>query len=118
MNWSTLVEIKQYLQSIKPLFVEGNIRLISEWWYIKVAYKDCFLDFSIKEKLGNLDKEDLYKVIDFCFDCYFDYEWKWEAMNSEILGRLLNLRPWSVRAILSRVYFKLNTYGKPVLKEK
>lgn len=118
MNWYILIEIKKYLQSIKPLFVEGNIRLISEWWVVKITYKDSFLDFTIKEKLPMGDKEALNKVADFCFDCYFNYEWKWESLNSDILWKLLMLRPWSVRAILSKIYNKLEVYGKPVLQEK
>lgn len=118
MDWKTLIEIKWYLQSIKPLFIEGNIKLISEDWKIKISYKDSFLDFDIKERLPLWDKEAESKVIEFCFDSYFYFEWKGEALNSEIIWKLLKLRPWSVRAILSKIYNKLEIYGKPILQEK
>lgn len=118
MDWRTLVMMKKYLQTVKPFFVEGNVRLMSEWWVVKVAYKDYFLDFTIKEKLPDWDKEAMYKLVDFCFDCYCDYEWKWEVLNSEAIWRLLMLRPGSVRSILSRIYSKLEVYGKPILQEK
>lgn len=118
MNSNTLKEIRAYLQSIKPLFIEGNTKLVSEWWRVKITYKDCFLDFTIKEKLPKADKECIHKVIDFCFDCYFDYEWKWWPMNSELLGRLLNIKPASLRSVLSHIYNKIEVYGEPILSEK
>ena len=85
---------------------------------MKITYKDCFLDFTIKEKLPKADKECIHKVIDFCFDCYFDYEWKWWPMNSELLGRLLNIKPASLRSVLSHIYNKIEVYGEPILSEK
>lgn len=118
MNWNTLLEIKKYLQGVKPLFIEWSIRLISEWWNVKITYKDSFLDFTIKEKLPYGDKEAVNKVVDFCFNCYFDYEWKGQAFNSEILWKLLNLKPVGVRTILHKIYNKLGVYGKPILQEK
>ena len=118
MDWKTLVEIKWYLQSIKPLFVEGNVRLVSDDWNIKIAYKDSFLDFTIKERLPYWDKEAVEKVVDFCFESYFNFEWKWESLNSEEIWKLLKLRPWSVRAILSKIYNKMEIYGEPILQKE
>ena len=118
MEWKTLSEIKSYLQWVKWLFIEGNVRLISEDWNIKISYKDSFLDFTIKERLPYWDKEAVDKVVEFCFESYFNFEWKWEALNSEELWKLLRLRPWSVRAILSKIYNKLEIYGEPVLQKK
>ncbi len=118
MNWKALAEIKGYMQRVRPYFVEWNIRLVSEWWRVKITYKDYFIDFSIKERLSKDDKEAIVQVIEFCFDCYSDFEWKWEPLKSETLWVLLNLRPWSVRSILSRIYSKLQIYGKPILQEE
>lgn len=118
MNYKALAEIKAYMQRVKPYFVEWNIRLVSEWWYVKVTYKDYFIDFSLKERLSKNDKMAITQVIEFCFDCYSDFEWKWEPLKSEALWILLGLKPWSVRSILSRIYSKLEIYGKPILQEE
>lgn len=118
MNWKALAEIKGYMQRVRPYFVEWNIRLVSEWWRVKITYKDYFIDFSIKERLSKDDKEAIVQVVEFCFDCYSDFEWKGEPLKSETLWVLLNLRPWSVRSILSRIYSKLEIYGKPILQEE
>ena len=118
MDSKTLAEIKAYLQDIKYLFVEGNLRLVSEWWEIKILYKDNFIDFTLKEKVPEGNEEAILKVVSFCFDCYCDNERKGETLNSETLGKLLHLRPWSVRSILSRIYKKLYIYGEPILQQE
>lgn len=116
MNWKVLAEIKAYLQSVKSFFVEWNVKLVSERNKIKLIYNDTFINFTIKERIE--DQNAMDKVVWFCFDCYADFERKWEPLNSEMLWRLLNLRPWSVRSILSRIYNKLEIYGKPILQKE
>lgn len=116
MNGNVLAEIKAYLQSIKSFFIEWNVKLVSEWDKIKLIYKDSFIDFTVKERLD--DDNAMSQAVGFCFDCYSDFERKWEPLNSEELWKLLNLRPWSVRSILSRIYNKLEVYGKPILQKE
>ena len=114
----TLSEIKSYLQTIKPAFINGMIRLVSEDGVIKITYKDSFLDFTVKEKVKSNDKEALYQIVDFCFSVYCDYERDWTTKNSEFLAKLLNISHGNMRIILHRILEKLKAYGEPVLREE
>ena len=64
MNWKALAEIKGYMQRVKPYFVEWNIRLVSEWWYVKITYKDYFIDFSLKERPELFDDSEEFSEFD------------------------------------------------------
>jgi hypothetical protein len=114
----TLLNIKKYLQGVKPLFINGQIRLVCEGGIIKITYKDAFIDFTIKEKIREDDKKALKQVVRFCFNTYYNNERDGKPMTSEDIGRLLNLSDGQVRRILSGIYKKLNIHGKPILYEK
>lgn len=118
MKEETLIRIRAYLQSIKPMFIDWSVRLVSEDWIIKITYKDHFIDFTVKEKVNSEDKQAFNRIRIFCFNAYYDYEWDWKEMNSEQIGRLLWLDWNAVRQQLKRTFKKLNKYGKPFLSEK
>lgn len=118
MQEQTLLKIKKYLQGIKPLFINGQIRLVSEGGIIKITYKDAFIDFTIKEKIKEDDKKAPKQVIRFCFNAYYNNERDGTPKTSEEIGRLLNLSDGQVRRILNWIYKKLNIHGKPILYEK
>lgn len=118
MQEETLLKIKRYLQGVKPLFVNGQIRLVSENWLIKITYKDAFIDFTIKEKINENDKRAHKQVVEFCFNVYCSNERDGEPKTSDEIGRLLDISPWEVRRILSGIYKKLKWYGEPILYEK
>ena len=118
MNEETLIRIRAYLQSIKSMFIDWSIRLVSEDWIIKITYKDNFIDFTVKEKVKWDDKFAFNRVRIFCFNAYYDYERDWKALNSEEIWRLLWLDWNAVRQQLKRTFKKLNKYGKPFLQER
>ncbi len=118
MQATTLVKMKCYLQRTKHFFENGQIRLVSENWIIKVTYKDAFIDFMLKERLDVSDKKAYRRLVYFCFNTYFEYEWWGKPMTSEEIGTLLDLSDWQVRRILNKIYKKCKKYGKPILYEK
>ena len=91
MQASTLNKMKCYLQRVKPFFINGQVRLVSENGIIKVAYKDAFIDFTIKAKLDETDKKAYRRLVYFCFNVYFENEWDGSPMTSEEIGILLDL---------------------------
>ena len=115
---TTLIRTREYLQSIKSMFIDWSVRLVSEDWIIKITYKDNFIDFTVKEKILGDDKQAFKHIKTFCFNAYYDYEWDWKALNSEEIGRLLWLDWNAVRQQLKRSFKKLNKYGKPLLSEE
>lgn len=118
MKEETLIRIRAYLQSIKPMFIDWSIKLVSEDWIIKITYKDNFIDFTIKEKVKADDKLAFNHIRIFCFNAYYDYEWDGKEFNSEQIGRLLWLDWNAVRQQLKRTFKKLNKYGKPFLSKE
>lgn len=118
MEELTLLKIKKYLQGIKPMFINGQIRLVSEGGIIKITYKDAFIDYTIKERIKENDKKAFKQVKSFCFNVYYHNERNGEPMTSEEIARLLNLDPGQVRRILNGIYKKLNIYGRAILYEK
>ena len=118
MKEETLIKIRAYLQSIKPMFIDWSIRLVSEDWIIKITYRDNFIDFTVKEKVKGEDKYAYNRVRIFCFNAYYDYEWDGKEMNSEQIGKLLWLDGNAVRQQLKRTFKKLKKYGKPLLQER
>lgn len=118
MQELTLLKIKKYLQGIKPLFINGQVRLVSENGVIKITYKDAFVDFTVKERINENDKKAHKQVVNFCFNAYIENERDGTPKTSEEIGRLLDLSDGQVRRILNRIYKKLNEYGKPILYEK
>lgn len=118
MQTETLAEIKWYLQSVKPLFINGQIKLVSEDWIIKITYKDSFLDFTVKEKIKADDREAIYQVALFCFSVYSDFERDWKPKTSEFLAKLLHVKAWNMRIILHRVLNKIKKHGEPILREE
>lgn len=118
MQVKTLAEVKAYLQRVKPLFINGQIRLVSEDWVMKITYKDSFLDFTVKERIKEEDKQAIDQIVWFCFDCYSERERDWKALNSNQIWLLLNKSTNAVRFFLSSIYHKLKVYGEPVLREE
>ena len=118
MEARTLQQIKLYLQRVKYLFVTGWVRLVAEFWIIKITYKSSFVDFVVKQEIDGDDKEAIHRVVDFCFDAYFDYERHNQPLTSDDLGTLLNVSSWQARWILNKIYKKLRIYGEPVLQEE
>lgn len=118
MREQTLIITRTYLQSIKSMFIDWSIRLISEDGIIKITYKDNFIDFTVKEKINGDEKEAFKHIKTFCFNAYFDYEWDGKSMNSEEIGRLLGLDGNAVRQQLKRTFKKLWKYGKLLLQEE
>ena len=118
MKENTLVEIKWYLQSIKPLFVNGQLRLVSEDGIMKITYKDSFLDFTVKEKVNIKDKQAKTQIHMFCFSMYCDYEWDWQPKNAEFIWKLLCLKPHTVSDMISDIYKKLHRYAEPIFWEE
>ena len=118
MREETLIKTRAYLQSIKSMFIDWGVRLVSEDGVIKITYKDNFIDFTVKEKINGDDKQAFNHIKTFCFNAYFDYEWDGKSLNSEQIGRLLGLDGNAVRQQLKRTFKKLNKYGKPFLQER
>ena len=119
MEELTLLKIKKYLQGIKPLFINGQIRLVSEGGIIKITYKDAFVDFTLKERIREDNNKKAYKqVVRFCFNAYYNNERDGRPLTSEEIGRLLDLSDGQVRRILNGIYKKLNIYGGAILYEK
>lgn len=118
MQTKTLADVKGYLQSIKSLFINGQIRLVSEDWIIKITYKDSFQNFTVKEKIKWDWAEVLNHIADFCFSIYFDFERDWRSVNSEIMAKLLNISHGNMRIILHRLIKKLRNHGESILGEE
>lgn len=119
MYSDTLAEIKKYLQSVKPLFINGQIRLVSEDWRVKITYKDSFMDFTIKEKLKRSDTEAESQVVWFALENYYLYERDWKPKDSEFLSRLLNISQSNERIMQHRILHKLQVHGELIFwKEK
>jgi DNA-directed RNA polymerase specialized sigma subunit len=110
MEELTLLKIKKYLHGVKPLFINGQLRLVSENGVIKITYKDAFVDYTVKEKINETGKRAYKQVVNFCFNAYVDNEWDGTPKTSEEIGRLLDLSDGQVRRILNRIYKKLNEY--------
>jgi len=81
-------------------------------------YKSAFVNFVVKKEIPESDRKAFHTVVDFCFDSYFDYEWRNQPLNSEDLGCLLNLTPVYVREILSDIYKQIRRDGKQLLQEE
>ena len=118
MQELTLLEIKKYLYGVKPMFINGQLRLVSEWGIIKITYKDAFVDFTLKERIKDNDKKALKQVVNFCFNAFYNNERDGKPLTSEEIGRLLWVTDGQARRILNGIYKKLNIYGKPILYEK
>ena len=118
MEEATLIKIRAYMQSIKSMFIDWSVKLVSEDGIIKITYKDNFIDFTVKEKVKGDDKTAFNHVKIFCFNAYYDYERDGRKMDSEQIGRLLWLEWNAVRQQLKRTLKKLNKYGKPFLQER
>ena len=118
MEATTLQKIKVYMQSIRPFFVNGNIRLVAENWIIKVHYKSAFIDFNVKEQVPLDDKQSLNTVVRFCFNSYCDYEWSWQTLTSGEIGALLNTSWENVRQMLSKIYKRIRLHGELLQEEQ
>lgn len=117
MQTKTLADVKAYLQRVKPLFINGQIRLVSEDGIMKITYKDSFQDFIVKEKVKDPDRKAVNQIVDFCFSCYSERERQGNPLNSEQIWILLNMKPNAVRFMLSSIYHKLKIYGESILGE-
>lgn len=118
MQATTLQRIKIYMQSIRPFFVNWNIRLVAENWIIKVYYKSAFIDFNVKDQIPTEDKQAFTTVVCFCFNAYSDYEWGGETLTSTELWTLLATSPENVRQMIKKIYTKLRVYGEQFLQEE
>lgn len=118
MEENTLIRIRAYLQSIRSMFIDWGVKLVSEDGIIKITYKDNFIDFTIKERIKGTEKEMYNGVIVFCFNAFYNYERDWKPLNSEQIWKLLWLDWNAVRQQLKRTFKKLNKYGKPLLQER
>jgi len=45
-------------------------------------YKSAFINFVVKKEVPEADSKAYHTVVDFCFDAYFDYEWKGEPLTA------------------------------------
>ena len=118
MQSETLLKIKSYLQRNKHNFINGQVRLIVENGIIKIAYKDAFIDFTVKERLNANDKKAYKQIKDFCLDVFYNNEWDGKPMTSQQIAELLDVSDGQVRRILSGIYKKCNKNGQPILQEK
>ena len=117
MQGETLLQIKAYLQKIKHRFINWQIKLVYEHDTIKIAYKDAFIDFIIKEKINTNDKKAFTDVKMFCLECYYNNERNGEPLTSKEIAELLDISDGEVRRLLSRIYKKLNEKWELVLQK-
>lgn len=118
MEATTLQRIKVYMQSVRPFFINWNIRLVAENWIIKVHYKSAFIDFNVKEQVPLEDKQAFDTVKRFCFNAYCDYEWDWRTLSSREIGTLLWVSSEVVRWMLSNIYKKIRLHGELLQEEQ
>ena len=118
MQSTTLQKIKTYMHSIKRYFVTWEVKLVAEFGIIKIMYKSAFINFVVKKEVPEADGKAYHTVVDFCFDAYFDYEWKWEPLTAVDLWTLTNLKPFYIREILSDIYQQIRENGIQFLQEE
>ena len=106
------------MHRIKRYFITWEVRLVAEFGIIKIMYKSAFINFVVKKEVPEADSKAYHTVVDFCFDAYFDYEWKGEPLTAVDLWVLTNLKPFYIREILSDIYKEIRKHGELLQEEQ
>ena len=106
MNNEEILQMTKYMQTIKHLFVEGNIRLYADDGVILVKYEIPLANTRIRKTVHNIGE-----LSDFCFNTYYLHEWDWKTkLRGEDICFLLNLKPSWFEKLIHRILRKLNRY--------
>lgn len=115
MDWKTIATIMWYLNQSKPVFKKWKVRFTTDDWVMRISYQHIEEPIKISQTISWSRIEILHQMQDFCLDCFFNFEWNWEELNTSVISKILWTTETNSRQILFNIYKKLKLHEKQFL---
>lgn len=115
MDSKIVATVMNYLAQTKTVFQKGKIRFSALNGVMKVSYHHHQEPITISQTIQGNKAEVFRQMQDFCLDCFFNFEWDGEKVNTSVLAQILGIAEDNFRHTLSAIYKKLRIHEEQFL---